>query len=72
MVKPWRIAGGEWGVLLQPHARPAAIGGDEFDAGLFEGSRNRSQARIYRGAGAAFEVGNRPFRDFRGLGEIGA
>ena len=61
MVKPWRVAGGEWGVLLQPHARSAAIGGDERDPGFFEGAGDGLKIVSMRRAMTVFEIDNNAF-----------
>jgi hypothetical protein len=56
--------------LPQPHARPAAVLGDELDAGRFEGAAKNIKRGILRRGLAAFEISDRRISNPRGFGEL--
>jgi len=49
------------GLLPQPHARPAAILRDEFDAGRFKGGADRGHCAVSRSGVRTFNAGKRAF-----------
>ena len=54
----------------QPHPRPAAVLGDELDAGSFQGGADSSNGAALGSSLGQLQTGNRPLRNSAGARKL--